>query len=63
MKTGGAAWIYACGAHHAAYSQNFTAEHLQDFADMAGLEFLRIGKDTRLDQFLSEIRWNEVACK
>jgi len=50
MKTGCAAWIYAGGAHHTAYSQNLTAEHLQDFADMAGLEFLRIGKDTRLDQ-------------
>ncbi len=63
MKTGCAAWIYAGGAHHTAYSQNLTAEHLQDFADMAGLEFLRIGKDTRLDQFRNEIRWNEAAYK
>ncbi|MDO3627180.1 L-arabinose isomerase [Mucilaginibacter sp. BT774] len=63
MKTGCAAWIYAGGAHHTAYSQNLTAEHLQDFADMAGLEFLRIGKDTKLDQFRNEIRWNEVAYK
>lgn len=63
MKTGCAAWIYGGGAHHTAYSQNLTAEHLQDFADMAGLEFLRIGKDTRLDQFRNEIRWNEVAYK
>ena len=61
MKTGCAAWIYAGGAHHTAYSQNLTAEHLQDFADMAGLEFLRIGKDTRIDQFRNEIRWNEAA--
>jgi L-arabinose isomerase len=63
MKTGCAAWIYAGGAHHTAYSQNLTAEYLQDFADMAGLEFLRIGKDTRLDQFRNEIRWNEAAYK
>ncbi|HEY4322563.1 MAG TPA: L-arabinose isomerase [Mucilaginibacter sp.] len=63
MKTGCAAWIYAGGAHHTAYSQNLTAEHLQDFADMAGLEFLRIGKDTKLDQFRNEIRWNEAAYK
>ncbi|MBB6107360.1 L-arabinose isomerase [Mucilaginibacter lappiensis] len=61
MKTGCAAWIYAGGAHHTAYSQNLTAEHLRDFADMAGIEFLRIGKDTRIDQFRNEIRWNEVA--
>jgi L-arabinose isomerase len=63
MKTGCAAWIYAGGAHHTAYSQNLTAEHLQDFADIAGLEFLRIGKDTRLDQFRNEIRWNDAAYK
>ncbi|WP_428329434.1 L-arabinose isomerase [Mucilaginibacter sp.] len=63
MKTGCAAWIYAGGAHHTAYSQNLTAEHLQDFADMAGIEFLRIGKDTRLDQFRNELRWNDAAYK
>ena len=63
MKTSCAAWIYAGGAHHTAYSQNLTAEHLQDFADMAGIEFLRIEKDTRIDQFRNEIRWNEVAYK
>lgn len=63
MKTGCAAWIYAGGAHHTAYSQNLTVEHLQDFADMAGLELLRIGKETRLDQFRNELRWNEIAYK
>ncbi len=63
MKTGCAAWIYAGGAHHTAYSQNLTAEHLQDFADIAGIEFVRIGKDTKLDQFRNELRWNEVAYK
>ncbi|HWZ16065.1 MAG TPA: L-arabinose isomerase [Mucilaginibacter sp.] len=61
MKTGCAAWIYAGGAHHTAYSQNLTAEHLQDFADMAGLEFLLIGKDTQLSTFRNELRWNETA--
>jgi len=63
MKTGCAAWIYAGGAHHTAYSQNLTAEHLQDFADIAGLEFIRIGKDTKLDQLRNELRWNDVSYK
>ena len=63
MKTGCAAWIYAGGAHHTAYSQNLTAEHLQDFADIAGIEFVRIGKDTRLDQFRNELRWNDASYK
>ena len=63
MKTGCAAWIYAGGAHHTAYSQNLTAEHLQDFADIAGLEFIRIGKDTKLEQLRNELRWNDASYK
>jgi L-arabinose isomerase len=63
MKTGCAAWIYSGGAHHTAYSQNLTAEHLQDFADIAGLEFIRIGKDTKLDQLRNELRWNDASYK
>jgi L-arabinose isomerase len=60
MKTGCAAWIYAGGAHHTGYSQNLTAEHLQDFAEMANIECLLIGKDTKLSQFRNELKWNEV---
>ncbi len=39
MKTGTAAWIYAGGAHHTGYSQNLTAEHMEDFASFAGIEY------------------------
>jgi L-arabinose isomerase len=60
MKTGCAAWILAGGAHHTGYSQNLTSEHMEDFADMANIEFALIGKDTRLSQFKNELRWNEV---
>ena len=60
MQTGCAAWILAGGAHHTCYSQNLTAEHLEDFANMAGIEYLRIGRDTNLYQFKNELRWNEV---
>jgi L-arabinose isomerase len=60
MQTGCAAWILAGGAHHTCYSQNLTSEHLEDFANMAGIEFLRIGKETDLRQFKNELRWNEV---
>jgi len=60
MKSGCTAWILAGGAHHTCYSQNLTAEHLQDFADMAGIEFALIGKKTDLYQFRNELRWNEA---
>ena len=63
MHIGCAAWILAGGAHHTCYSQNLTSEHLQDFAEMAGIEFVLIGKDTNLYQFKNELRWSEVAYK
>jgi len=60
LKTAAAAWILAGGAHHTCYSQNLTSEHIMDFADMAGVEFLLIDLDTNLRDFKNEIRWNEV---
>jgi L-arabinose isomerase len=60
MQTGCAAWILAGGAHHTGYSQNLTAEHMEDFADMAGIEFTLIGKDTNLYNFKNELRWSDV---
>jgi L-arabinose isomerase len=60
MADGCAAWIYAGGAHHTCYSQNLTAEHLQDFAEMAGIECVLIGRKTELYQFRNELRWNEM---
>ena len=55
-----AAWIHAGGAHHTSFSQSLTAEHLQNFAEIAGIEFLRIGKDTRLAEFKNELNWNKA---
>jgi L-arabinose isomerase len=63
MQTGCAAWILAGGAHHTCYSQNLTSEHLQDFAEMAGVEFVLIGKNTDIYQFKNELRWNDVYYK
>ena len=60
MADGCAAWIYAGGAHHTAYSQNLTAEHLEDFADMAGIECIMIDEDTKLRELKNELRWSDV---
>ena len=60
MQTGCAAWILAGGAHHTCYSQNLTSEHLEDFADMAKIEYVLIGKNTNLYQFKNELRWSEA---
>lgn len=63
LKTGCAAWILAGGAHHTGYSQSLTAAHLEAFAEMAGIEFVRIGQNTSLYDFKNELRWNEVYYK
>lgn len=63
MHTGCAAWILAGGAHHTCYSQSLNADHMEDFAEMAGIEYLLIGKETKIYQFKNELRWNEIAYK
>ncbi len=60
MQTGCAAWILAGGAHHTCYSQNLTSEHLQDFAEMAGIECVLIGKNSNLYDLKNQLRWNEM---
>jgi len=60
LKTAAAAWILAGGAHHTGFSHAVTAEHLQDFAGMAGIEFLLIDEDTQLPAWEKELRWNEM---
>ena len=56
-----AAWIYAGGAHHTCFSQNLTAEHLEDFAEIAGVEFVLIDRDTRMNSFKTALRLNDRA--
>ena len=60
LKVAAAAWIYAGGAHHTGFSLSLTAEHLYDFADMAGIEFLRIDENTQVPAFRNELRWNDA---
>jgi L-arabinose isomerase len=60
LKIAAAGWILAGGAHHTGFSQSVTVEHLEDFAEMAGIEVVVIGKDTRLSEFKKELRWNEL---
>jgi L-arabinose isomerase len=60
LKVAAKAWIIAGGAHHTALSRALKAEHLQDFADMAGMEFLLIDNTTTIAQFQKELRWNDL---
>jgi L-arabinose isomerase len=60
LKIAAAAWIYAGGAHHTSFSYALTADHLRDFAAMAGIEFLLIDETTRVEEFKEKLRWNEL---
>lgn len=60
LKTAAACWILAGGAHHTGFSQCVTVEHLEDLAEMAGVEFLVIDGETQPRVFKNELRWNEV---
>ena len=60
LKVAAAAWIHAGGAHHTSFSYSVTADHLRDFTDMAGIEFLLIDENTRVDEFKEKLRWNDL---
>ena len=63
LKVAAAAWIYAGGAHHTGFSYALTTEHLADFAEIAGIELVRIDADTRIPQFRKELHWSDAAYK
>jgi L-arabinose isomerase len=60
FKTACGAWIHAGGAHHTAYSDALTGEHLEDFAEIAGIEMLLIDEHTNLREFKNNMRQNDV---
>lgn len=60
LKIAATAWITAGGAHHTAFSFALTSEHLENFAEMAGMEYLLIDQDTKLAEFAKELRWNDL---
>ena len=60
LKTSAAGWIYAGGAHHTAFSQAITPEYVEDFAEMAGIECVKIDSNTNISDLKNQLRWNEI---
>lgn len=60
LKVASTSWILAGGAHHTGFSLALTAQHLEDFAEIAGIEFLLIDKTTTVRGFKKELRWNDA---
>jgi L-arabinose isomerase len=60
LRIAAAAWIYAGGAHHTGFSQALTMEHLEDFAEIARVELIRIDDETKLHLLRRELRLLEA---
>ncbi|MGG1517280.1 L-arabinose isomerase [Paenibacillus oryzisoli] len=60
LRDSAEAWIYGGGAHHTVFSYQVSTEQLIDFAELAGIEVAVINKNTSVQQFRNELRWNEA---
>ncbi len=60
LAVAAACWIHAGGAHHTGFSHAVTAEMLEDFAELAGIELMVIDAKTEVRAFRQELRQNEA---
>jgi len=57
------AWILCGGTHHSVYCTAITAEYFRDWAEMCGIEFVLIDKNTNVNRLRDELRWNDACWK
>lgn len=60
LKVSATSWILAGGAHHSCYSQAVTAQYLEDYCEIANIEYVLIDEETTLAEFKKELRLNDV---
>ena len=60
FEIGAGAWIMAGGTHHSCFSYDITPEYWEDYAEIAGIEMVRIDKDTTMQGFKRDLRINDV---
>ena len=53
-------WLAAGGPHHTVLSTALTEEHVQDLAEMLGVELVYIHETTTPSEFNKELRWNNA---
>jgi L-arabinose isomerase len=61
LPTAAASWVYAGGPHHTVFSQALDAQHIIDYAEMAGVECVLIDKQSTVQSVKNELRWNAAA--
>jgi L-arabinose isomerase len=57
------AWILSGGAHHTSFSYAVTTEHMSDWAEMTGIEFVLINEDTDIRKFKSDLKLADMVWK
>jgi L-arabinose isomerase len=60
LETGAGAWIIAGGTHHSSFSYSLDIEHIEDYAEIAGIELLVIDENTNIRDFKQTLRNNEI---
>lgn len=63
LCTGAKMWIMAGGAHHTVLSYDATPEMLEDFAEMCGIEYIHITKDTTVEGLKQLLFMTDIARK
>jgi len=58
LRDSAEAWILCGGTHHSVYSSSLTAEYFRDWAEMCGIEFVLIDKNTNVNRLRDELRWS-----
>src|SRR5205823_12061566 len=60
LPTAAEAWLVAGGPHHTVLCYAIGREAFADLAEIAGVELLVIGTETRMVDFAKEVRWNQA---
>ncbi|MDR2150269.1 MAG: L-arabinose isomerase [Spirochaetaceae bacterium] len=60
LREAAESWIYAGGAHHSVYATALTTEYFRDFAEITGIEFVVIDKETNPTKLRDELRWADA---
>jgi L-arabinose isomerase len=60
LKVAAETWLLAGGPHHTSFSTALRREHLEDLAEMAGIELVTTGDGSSVAEIKKELRWNQV---
>jgi len=60
LEVAAGAWILSGGAHHTGFSMAVGKDHLEDFSEMAGIEYLLIDESATISSIKKELKWNDL---